>query len=88
MNNNIRINVLIISGALKLGGGQQQLMHIINLLDRKIFQISLYLFKNSGEHLKNLPTNVRFLNKSYNSSKNLYQQIKEMSSSLNQKENI
>ena len=78
MNNNIKINVLIISGALKLGGGQRQLMHLINLLDREKFQTSLYLFKNKGEHLKDLPSDVNLLNDSYNPSGNIFHQVKQL----------
>ena len=67
---------MFISGALKLGGGQRQLMHLINLLNRKKFQISLYLFKNSGEHIKDLHSDIRLLTNYYKVPDNFYNQIK------------
>ena len=72
INNNIK-KILIISGALKLGGGQRQLMHLINRTDNKKFQISLYLFSFSGMHINDLPDHIELLNKSYPPSSKLYQ---------------
>lgn len=53
-----RIRVLVVAVTLRGGGAERQIVHLLNKLDRSYFEPYLYLFKEKGIYLDDLPENL------------------------------
>ena len=53
-----RIRVLVVAVTLRGGGAERQVVHLLNKLDNSHFEPYLYLFKEEGIYLDDLPENL------------------------------
>ncbi len=56
--------LLFVAGSLRIGGIERSLLNLLQHLDYTIYEVDLFLYTNEGEYIKELPTNVRLINKS------------------------
>ena len=54
--------VLFVMESLRIGGAEKSLITILSLIDKKKYDISLYLFHQSGEFMNQIPSEVNVIN--------------------------
>ena len=60
--------ILFVMESLKVGGAEKSLLTILELIDKKKYDIDLFLFEEKGELLKYIPKDINVLkcSKKYN----------------------
>ena len=53
--------ILIVSQAMEIGGAEKALLGLLEAIDKKIFQVDLFLLRHTGELLKYIPDNITIL---------------------------
>ena len=53
--------IIIVSQAMEIGGAEKALLGLLENIDKKKYQVDLFLMRHSGELLKYIPNNVRLL---------------------------
>ena len=57
--------ILFVINTLGCGGAENALISLLNVLDDREYEISLYVLMNQGELIDRIPENVKILNTSY-----------------------
>lgn len=57
----MRKKILFVMESLRIGGAEKSLVTILSLLDKEKYDIALYLFKQEGEFLEQIPEGVKLL---------------------------
>ena len=50
--------ILLVSQAMEIGGADKALLGLLEAIDKKIFQVDLFLLRHTGELLKYIPDNI------------------------------
>ena len=53
--------ILIVSQAMEIGGAEKARLGLLEAIDKKIFQVDLFLLRHTGELLKYIPDNITIL---------------------------
>lgn len=58
--------ILIVSQAMEIGGAEKALLGLLEAIDKKIFQVDLFLLRHTGELLKYIQIILQYYQKKKN----------------------